>query len=572
VEKYLSEIYPVHWLENILKKIEEKNVSKITLATGKTPSGHIHIGILREIIICDSLKKILERGKKRVQTLLFLDDLDAAKRFPKYIDSEFQKEHLGKPFALIPCPIKECNCDSYAFHFGNELISSFKDFGIQEEIIWTHNLYKKKEMQEKIKIALENTELIKEILKKYILPTLDETKKDKFIEMQKSWMPVMAICEKCNRIQFVTKDGSIKPNRVLKYNENKEEVSYLCSACKNRGELSIYSGKMKLNWRVDWPAKWSIFNTTCEPAGKDHCVKGGSYDTGLELCQKVFDYIGPVKVAYEWLRLGEYDMKTSKGIVFIPYKYLEIADPELFRMLILRTNPSKHISLRIEEILQYNDYYEKMENIYFNLDKAESEEENNNFKFMYPLTKINEIPDEKPKKIPLKLLMFLSQVQNIISIEKLYQKTKSVIDIKNFEEIVTIEEFKYLLKRTENWIEEVKKIIENEKDETVKQNMLQKISIFSIPEKIDSKITNKLSQDQTKGLNLLKTFFMENENLDLNLIQTKIFTIAKEELKISPSKLFEAIYQVIFGKKYGPKLGSFLSLIDKSWLLERLSI
>jgi lysyl-tRNA synthetase class 1 len=191
---------------------------------------------------------------------------------------------------------------------------------------------------------------------------------------------------------------------------------------------------------------------------------------------------------------------------------------------------------------------------------------------MYPLTKINGIPDEKPKKIPLKLLMFLSQVQNIISIEKLYQKTKSVIDIKNFEEIVTIEEFKYLLKRTENWIEEVKKIIENEKDETVKQNMLQKISIFSIPEKIDSKITNKLSQDQTNGLILLKTFFMENENLDSNLIQTKIFTIAKEELKISPSKLFEAIYQVIFGKKYGPKLGSFLSLIDKSWLLERLSI
>jgi len=48
----LSERIYVHWLEEIVDKILVRNESLITLATGKTPSGQTHIGILREIIIC----------------------------------------------------------------------------------------------------------------------------------------------------------------------------------------------------------------------------------------------------------------------------------------------------------------------------------------------------------------------------------------------------------------------------------------------------------------------------------------------------------------------------------------
>jgi len=188
----LNKKFPAHWLEEIVEEISQRNVSEITLATGKTPSGHVHIGILREILICDALRRIFEEKGKKVIFLLFLDDLDAAKRFPEYIDTNFQKENLGKPFALMPCPFKDCGCESYAYHFGNELVSTFQYFGIKTKVIWTHNLYKTQEMHEKIKIALENTNKIKEILRKYILPTLDDLKQKNFIDMQKTWMPVMA--------------------------------------------------------------------------------------------------------------------------------------------------------------------------------------------------------------------------------------------------------------------------------------------------------------------------------------------------------------------------------------------
>ena len=567
----MNEKFPVHWLEEIVDKISQRKVSMITLATGKTPSGHIHLGILREIIICDALRRILEEKGKKIRFYLFLDSLDAAKRFPSYVNKEFQKKHKGKPFSLIPCPFEDCNYESYAHYFGNELISTFKDFGIKSEIIWTHELYKTKQMQEKIKIALENTEKIKEILRKYILPTLDDDKKVIFLEMQKKWMPVMAICEECGRIQSLKKDGSTNPNRIINYFDNKETVTYVCPACGYSSEISINSGLLKLNWRVDWPAKWSIYKTTCEPAGKDHSVKGGAYDTGLELCHEIYGYDGPVKVPYEWLRLGNQDMKTSKGIVFTPNQYLEIAETEVFKALILRTNPMKHISFRIEELPQYYDYYERMEEIYYS---SISDDKNDNglLRYLYPLTQIDKVSDKKRTKIPLKLLLFLTQVQNILSIDKLYEKAKEATNSEDFRKEITVEHFKEIINRTTNWLNEIKKVIESETDSKIKKEILRKIDLFTIPEKKDYKILNTLYDNQKKGISMLRDYLGKVEKLESELIQNKIFNIAKENLNIPPRKLFEAIYLIILGKKNGPRLGPFISMLDKKWLLDRLNI
>jgi len=561
----------VHWLEATVQEISKRNLTEITLSTGKTPSGHIHIGILREIIICDALRRIFEKKGITVLFYLFIDDFDAAKRFPSYIDKDYQKNNLGKPFTLIPCPFEDCGCESYAYHFGNELISTFKQFGIKNEIIWTYKLYQKKEMHEKIKIALDNTEKIKEILKKYILPTLDDDRKKQFNDMQKTWIPVMVVCEKCNKIQDRAKDGSIHPNRAIKYLKKEQTVMYECPACGYRGETSIYSGKLKLNWRIDWPAKWALFKATCEPAGKDHSVKGGAYDTGIEICQEIYNYEGPIKLPYEWLRLGNQDMGTSKGIVFTPEKYLELADPEIYRMLILRTNPMKHISLRIEETPQYHDYYEKMENIFYEVEEPESKEEYDFYKYLYPLTKVNDTPEIKPIRIPLKLLSFLSQTQNILSLDKLYDKAISSLRIDKTEKVISIEDFKVLLKRTETWINEVKDELTRITDHKIKRNILNKIDIFTIPDTLPKDLINTISDKQKKGLILFKKFLLEKDNLDADSIQNKIFTIAKEELDIPPRKMFEAFYLLLLGNKSGPRLGPFILMLDKEWLVKRLN-
>ncbi|MFW5895351.1 MAG: lysine--tRNA ligase, partial [archaeon] len=511
--------YPVHFLQEIANKITKRNVSKITLATGKTPSGHIHVGILREILICDALRRVFQSEDKKVRSILFLDSFDAAKRFPDYIDENFQEKHRGKPFALIPCPFDDCNCESYAKHFGNELISTFDQFGIKTNIIWTYDLYQEERMHKKIKIALKNTERIKKILRKYILPTLEEAKKEEFLEMQKHWMPAMVVCEKCNKIQSRLRDDSISPNRVKEYKEEKETVTYECPACGYSGEIPLTSGNLKLNWRIDWPAKWALFKTTCEPAGKDHCVKGGAYDSGLELCNQLFDYEGPIKVPYEWVRLGERDMKTSKGITFTPQNYLELADPELFRMLILRTNPMKHISFRIEEIPQYYDALEKLENIFYEIEETEDKEEKKTVDFLYPKIKVGKVPKDKPERLSIKLLVFFSQIQNILSFDKIYSKAKDIMQKKDFNTIISKEKFRSILKRTENWVNYIKNMIEQENDPHFKRKITRKIPLFEIPEHVDQKIIEQLSEQQKQGINLLRNYLKENEHLDDDSIQ-----------------------------------------------------
>ncbi len=568
----MNKDYQAHWLEEIVKEICLRKPNEITLSTGKTPSGHIHLGILREIIICDALRRIFEKDVKIVNNLLFFDSLDAAKRFPPYIDKNFQTKHIGKPFAMIPCPYENCKCESYAHHFGNELSEVFPDFGIKISIIWTHELYKTRKMQEKIKVALENTEPIKKILKKYIIPTLKEEDKENFIKMQKNWIPVMAICEQCDRIQHRDNDGSIKPNRIKEYFPSEEKVSYKCEACGFTGLISIWSGRLKLNWRVDWPAKWALFRTTCEPAGKDHSVKGGAYDTGIELCQVIYDYEGPVKVPYEYVRLGDKDMGTSRGYVFTPKNYLNIADPRIYRALILRTNPIKHITFRIEEIPQYYDYYQRMEDIYFDIETIEDLEENKFIKYTFPLTQVKDIPTTKVNRLPLKLLFFLTQIQNILSLDRTYEKAKYYMEKNHFNRIITKQDFEVLISQTKNLIGEVRKILKSEENPKIKNEIIRKLELFTIPEEVDEKILGVMDSNQINGIHLLREFFEKNEAPDADSIQNKIFSIAKDELDFPPRKFFEAIYKIILGKKSGPRLGPFLSLLDKNWLLKRLDI
>ncbi|MFX1495543.1 MAG: hypothetical protein ACFFBZ_14765, partial [Promethearchaeota archaeon] len=133
------------------------------------------------------------------------------------------------------------------------------------------------------------------------------------------------------------------------------------------------------------------------------------------------------------------------------------------------------------------------------------------------------------------------------------------------------EEFKFILKRTENWLNEVKQIIEAIKDVKKEKSILNKIEIFTIPEKIDKEVIEKLDKTQIKGLSLFSEFIMHDITLEPNIIQNKIFTIAKEELEIPPKRLFEALYIIILGKKSGPRLGPFIAMLDKDWLLTRLN-
>lgn len=559
--------FPIHWLEGLSQKISARNLSEIALSTGKTPSGYIHLGIMRELLICDAIKRVFEEKGKKVNFRLFIDSLDAAKRFPGYITENYAIKNIGKPFALIPNPIHQDD-KNYAQYFGEELESVFPLFGIGAKIVWTHELYKTNEMKDMIRIGLEKNEEVKKIVAKYLTASMSEDQKNSYLEQQKSWMGAMVICEKCQCTQKKQKDGTISPNRVLEYEQKSDSCYYQCPSCGYQGSVNVDSGLVKLNWRLDWPAKWTIFKTTCEPAGKDHCTPGGSYDTGLDLCKNIYGYDGPIKLSYEWLRLGDRDMKTSKGIVFTPKKFLEMADPKILRMLIFQTNPNKHISIRMEELEQYYNEYQRIERIFF--DKEETNEnEKNEIAFIYPLIQVDQVSKEFPPQIPLKLVTVLAQLKSVLKEDVIFAKAKEYLTSNGNTSNLSIEDFRISIERASNWIDEMQRIIDTEKDPGKVKKLKQKTEIFTFVPEITENIRKNLDQAQIDALKSFLEHSKEIEKFTEANVKELMMEI-REKLDIKPMKIFQAFYRIFLDAKKGPRLGPLITMLDKSWIENRI--
>ncbi len=541
-----------HWLLDIVDKILERKEEHIVINTGKTTSGKIHVGIMRELIISDALYRILKDMNKKVTFQLFIDDFDPAKHFPSYVPEEYKK-YLGMPFADIPDPYG-CH-QSYGEHFAMELIETFPEYGISPKIIWTSKFYEQKEMKNAIRIALRNVDKIRKIYEKYVAPTLSEEHRKEYIKQLRTWMPASVVCEKCGRLQAV-KEKKVKPNRIKEYDEENDEIYYKCNACGFENKEKLEKLRVKLTWRVDWPAKWYVTKVSCEPAGKDHCVKGGAYDTGLEIAKEVFGYNGPVKVPYEWVRLGERDMKTHKGIVFTPREFLEIAPPEVLRYIILRTHPMKSISIRPENIPQLIDEFEKFEKSYYGEIETNKEDEKV-IKFLYPLV----IPHKykrRPTRLPFRFAIIMTQLEKLLGEEKILEKSYTVLEKiygkdnidRNDEELR--KEIKRTLMRARNWVtrygpEEYKiEISEDVKD-----------------------IKSQLTEPQLEGLKRLLNKLKEKE-LTADEIQTIVFEIGRTTPGLTAKKMFEATYKVILNKKYGPRLGPLIEILGQDWTVKRI--
>ncbi len=541
------------WIEEAVEELLKRNPDKIVINSGKSISGRIHIGIFRELFICDSLRRILEKKGCDVEFYFLLDDYDPAKRFPSYIPADYNK-YIGVPFSDIPSPFSEG--ESYAEFFANELISTFPSFGLNPKILWTSKLYNTVEMKNIIRTVIERVDEIRNILITYVGGTLNEEDAEEYRRELAERYPINVVCQKCGKMQVIDK-GKIIPNRVLNYIKETDEVVYYCHSCLEEFKEKVDDARLKLTWRVDWPAKWFLLKVTCEPAGKDHTVKGGAYDTGLRICRDVFGYEGPVKIGYEWLRYGDVDMKTHKGIVFTPREYLEIGQPEVLRYLIIRTPPLKHISFRPEFLPQYIDEYERVERVFFNYQPDANNEEKYEANILYPLTLVDtNIKNIKPR-LPFRFAVIFSQLKDIMNQQTIMIKAQDVIKKIYKIPVVTEAELKEIeetIIKAGNWV--LKYAPENYK--------------INISSKIDEDIKENLTEAQKTVIKKIIELLSEGDFTEEEL-QNKIFTIIKNVGGLNVKKGFESIYMVILGKKYGPRLGSFLLSLDRDWLIERLN-
>ncbi|MDI6888199.1 MAG: lysine--tRNA ligase [Methanocellales archaeon] len=306
-----------HWADVIAAGVLERG-KKHVVATGITPSGHIHIGNMREVVIADAVHRALKDMGADARVIYVADTYDPLRRIYPFLPDEYAL-HVGRPISEIPDP--EGCCANYAEHFLRPFLGALERLGIATEVYRADQMYKRGDYADVIKIALKNRDKIAQILDEVTGKTTSPT-----------WSPFNPLCKGCGRITMTTVTG---------YKEN--EVYYRCQ-CGYVGTADITKGEGKLTWRVDWPARWKMLGITVEPFGKDHAVAGGSYDTGVRISKEVYDYEPPYPIPFEHIFLkGKGKMSSSMGVAIPIQDMLDVVPPEVLRYLVIRTKPERHI-------------------------------------------------------------------------------------------------------------------------------------------------------------------------------------------------------------------------------------
>lgn len=510
----------MHWADVLAKKLAPKADHHV-LATGITPSGPIHIGNMREVLTTDGVYRSLIKQGADAEFIYIADDFDHLRKVYPYLPSSYEK-YVGKPISEIPCPCEKHG--SYADHYLFAFLDSLQELGIEPIVYRASEMYKTGVYREAIETALEHTDEIKEII--------ERVSKRK---LPKHWLPFNIQCEKCKRLT------TTKPE-LYEY----PIIEYSCK-CGHTGKCDIRKdGVGKLPWRVDWPARWKILNVTFEPFGKDLGTTGGARETGAEIVKKIYDYNPPDFTMYEFILLkGKGAMHSSKGTALSANEMLQMTPPEVLRFLIMRNQPSKHITFDPGfGLLTLVDEYDQVERMYFG-----EEERIKGYKDLdaiYELSQPGQIPMSLPYQIPFRHLVTVVQIgESWEDIKEILYRTGQLPDT------ISKEDEDHLKQRKDHalyWLDRFA-------PKTVRFTVKKKLPTISF--------TN-----EEKQLLQQIAHYAEETTWTAENIHNLIYQIS-EKHHMSPKIAFTAVYKSILGQKRGPRAGFFLSNLDKSFVIQR---
>jgi len=514
------------WADKITDQIiKSTNYKPYHVDDMKTPSGRIHVGALRGIIVHDLIFKVLKEKGVKVEFTWVFNDMDPMDGFPQYLPQEFKK-YMGWPLFKIPSPVK--GFSSLAQCYAQEFIKVFRKLGVKPKIIWSSQWYLKGKFNKIIKESLAKKEQIGKLYQQI-----------SGYDKPKNWYPFQVICPKCGKV-----------GTTLVYDWDGEQVSFECKkdlvswaqGCGYKAKISPFNGIGKLMWKVDWAAHWKVIGVTVEWAGKDHMSEGGSYDLSSAICEKVFNYPKPHAQLYEWfLAKGGVKMSSSKGIGASAKEISDTLPPEILRFLLVRPHYKKAIIFHPfanETVLDLFDEYDVFADYYY------KEGKKSDFGRIWQLSQVNMSPKTKP------LFPRFREVANLIQLASvnIYQKFAEIKGSK-----LTPDDLKILEERiayAKIWL----------------KNYASKELVYEVTKTVPKEAEN-LTPDQKKYLiSLIKLISLKDWQPEE--LQQQMYELTKK-LKIPAKSAFQAIYLALIGKTHGPKAGWFLLDQDRNLIIKR---
>ena len=516
------------WTEDIANRVSGPQI----INDSKTPSGRVHVGALRGVLIHDAIFRTLKEKGADVKYLYGVDDFDPVDEIPKGEDAHFGK-YIGWPLCNTPAP--GGGEGDMAEHYMREFWQVFRELGVTVEPYRMRDIYRAGTFNEPIDLILRNADKVRRVYKEVSNSDRPE-----------HWHPFQVICENCGCIATteVSKyDCELvhyrcRPDRVVNTKEN------LGRGCGHEGKVSPFDGRGKLPWKLEWVAKWVKFPVTIEGAGKDHSTKGGSRDVSEACLRAIYGTEPPLRVPYEFFLVGGAKMSSSRGVGASARDMADLLPPEVLRFLMIRTKPNSPVNFDAGEdgivklFNEFDRYQLRAGNGQANADEA----------CVYRLSELQ--PEGAYATANFQLVSALVQLPHLNTVTEIEKRVgRPLTDLER-------RHLDARIRGAQIWVER----FAGEDEKTKLQ--------ATLPDR-----AQELTQAQRAFMHFLADGLAgvngEPTAWEDDALQAKIFEVARLTPIDQPSA-FKALYRVLLDKTSGPKAGNLLAFLDAGFVVPRL--
>lgn len=499
-----SNTWPFLEAERILTTLEGKlpNKGYVLFETGYGPSGLPHIGTFGEIARTNMVRNAFSQISD-LPTKMFCisDDMDGMRKIPQNVPNhEMCAQYLGQPLSQVPDPFNKAT--SFAAGMNGRMQQFLDDFQVDHHFISATELYKNGSFNQGLIKVMQNYDAIMDIM----LPTLGE-------ERRATYSPFLPICPKTGKVLQVPAESIDAINNTMTYKD--PETHELCT-------VSILDGNCKLQWKVDFAMKWTVFEVDFEMYGKDHHHNAEVYSA---IC-KALGGTPPVQMFYEMF-LGQFGGKVSKskGNNSIDMKeWLSYAPREVLTYF-MYTSPKRAKKMHKDVVPKAADEYLK----YLSNYTEETRYDNPAYHVHYG--KISELTEHAKQ--------FISEIN--------YSLLLNLINACHATDVDVI--MNYITKEKaipDSIIPLYEKLISG--------------AIHYYNDYIKAEINFKHpNEDEIQMLKKLQDALASAQSATSSELQTIVFSIAKED-NVPPKQWFSTLYNTLFGSEHGPRMGTFIHL------------
>ncbi len=247
----VSKAWPYEEARKLLKRYPDgpPDGRAIVFETGYGPSGLPHHGTFQEVARTSMVRHALtEMTGWPSRLIAFSDDMDGMRKVPPGVPhQDMMHAHLDQPLSRVPDPFG-CGHDSYAAHNNNMLRDFLDRFGFDYEFLASSDCYDSGRFDEVLRQVLRYYGAIMDVM----LPTLRE-------ERRQSYSPVLPISIASGKVLQVPIEVVDAETGLIRFEDPDAGAT----------EQSILGGKAKLQWKVDWAARWVALGVDYEMSGKD---------------------------------------------------------------------------------------------------------------------------------------------------------------------------------------------------------------------------------------------------------------------------------------------------------------